>query len=99
MDSAIELAIIRRAYAKQTLAVVQVGDPRVEAAFAAVPREDFLGPGPWVIPRWIGGFVPTPSADPVYVYVDTVVSIVREKDINRHGRSGRGAGCLLREAA
>jgi protein-L-isoaspartate(D-aspartate) O-methyltransferase len=82
MDRAMELAIIRRAYAKQILAVVQEDDPRVEAAFAAVPREDFLGPGPWVIPRWIGGFVPTPSADPVYVYVDTVVSIVREKDIN-----------------
>jgi hypothetical protein len=26
-----------------------VRDPRVEAAFAAVAREDFLGPGPWQI--------------------------------------------------
>ena len=36
-------------------------------AFAEVHREDFLGPGPWVIPRWFGEYVPTPSADPVYL--------------------------------
>ena len=88
MDRAVELAIIRRAYAKQVLAEVQVDDPRIEAAFAAVPREDFLGPGPWVIGRWIGGFVPTPSADPVYVYVDTVVPIVPERRLNNGQPSG-----------
>jgi hypothetical protein len=42
-----ELKIIRRAYAKQVTAAAGVGDPQVEAAFAAVAREDFLGPGPW----------------------------------------------------
>jgi hypothetical protein len=55
MDKATELAIVRRAYAKQVLAEAQVSDSRIEAAFATVPREDFLGPGPWLIPRWLVG--------------------------------------------
>jgi protein-L-isoaspartate(D-aspartate) O-methyltransferase len=82
MDQATELAIIRRAYAKNILATVQLDDPHLEAAYAEVPRENFLGPGPWVIPRWVGGYAPTPSADPVYLYVDNVVQIVAEKRLN-----------------
>jgi len=46
MDRERELKIIRRAYGKQVTAAAGVGDPQVEAAFAAVAREDFLGPGP-----------------------------------------------------
>jgi protein-L-isoaspartate(D-aspartate) O-methyltransferase len=52
MDRERELKIIRRAYAKQVTAAAGVGDPQVESAFAAVAREDFLGPGPWHIVRW-----------------------------------------------
>jgi hypothetical protein len=39
LDRTTELAVIRRAYAKQVLAEVQVDDPQIEASFAAVPRE------------------------------------------------------------
>ena len=39
------------------------GDPRIEVAFATVPREDFLGTGPWLIPRWLIGRVHTPTPD------------------------------------
>jgi len=77
-----ELAIIRRAYAKQILAAAQIDDPSLELAFAQVRREDFLGPGPWVIPRWSGGCLPTPSADPVYLYIDNVVQIIAERHLN-----------------
>ena len=65
MDRERELKIIRRAYAKQVTAAAGVGDPQVEAAFAAVAREDFLGPGPWHIVRWGGGYRATPDADPI----------------------------------
>jgi protein-L-isoaspartate(D-aspartate) O-methyltransferase len=82
MDLATELAVIRRAYARQILAAAQVSDPRIETAFATVEREQFLGPGPWIMPRWIVGPVPTPSPDPVYLYVDSVVSIVAERHLN-----------------
>jgi protein-L-isoaspartate(D-aspartate) O-methyltransferase len=52
-----ELAIVRSAYAKQIImpgrslimAPYNAAHPRVEAAFAAVRREAFLGPGPWPI--------------------------------------------------
>jgi protein-L-isoaspartate(D-aspartate) O-methyltransferase len=88
MEREEELAVVRRAYAKQTLAQVQIDDPRLELAFATVRREDFLGPGPWVIPRWYGGRVPTPSADPVYLYVDGVVEIIAERHLNNGQPSG-----------
>lgn len=79
-----ELAIVRRAYAKQVLAAARVKDERVEAAFAAVPREDFLGPGPWPIHRFWGApeYVTTPSADPVYLYSNDLVGILPERQLN-----------------
>lgn len=49
-----ELAIVRRAYAKQMLAVFGVTDPRVEAAFAPVRREAYLGPA-------VADLVPVPA--------------------------------------
>ena len=88
MEREQELAIIRRAYAKQILAQVQVDNSRLEQAFAEVHREDFLGPGPWVIPRWLGEYVPTPSADPVYLYVDNVVKLIAERHLNHGQPSG-----------
>ena len=77
-----ELEIVRRAYAKQVMAAAGVADERVEAAFAAVPREHFLGPGPWPILRWLGGYLPTPSDDPVYLYADILVGILPERHLN-----------------
>ena len=77
-----ELAIVRRAYAKHVLANASVDDVRVEAAFAAVRREHFLGPGPWPMPRWARPYVPTPSDDPVYLYQDALVGIIPERDLN-----------------
>ena len=76
-----ELGIVRRAYAKQILAVMDVRDARVEAAFAAMPREAFLGAGPWPILRW-GGIVTSPSADPVYLYTDDLVAIDPARKLN-----------------
>lgn len=93
IDRQTELAIVRRAYAKQTLAAARVTDPRIEAAYAAVPREDYLGPGPWHIMRMMGGYAPTPDADPVYLYVDQVVGIVPERWLN-NGQPSFHAGLL-----
>ena len=82
MDREPELKIIRRAFAKQIMAAGGVSDPRVEAAFAAVAREDFLGPGPWQIVRWGGGYRRTPDPDPVYLYSDDVIGILPERNLN-----------------
>ncbi|NWJ25957.1 rRNA adenine N-6-methyltransferase family protein [Rhizobium sp. RM] len=77
-----ELKIVRRAYAMQIVAAVRVVDARVEKAFAEVPREDFLGPGPWPIFRMRKAYVQTPTANPVYLYTDDVVGILPERRIN-----------------
>src|SRR6266852_6777809 len=82
MDRESELAIVRRAYAKQIVAAAGVADRRVEAAFAAVPREAFLGPGPWPILRWERGYVNTPTRNPVYLYADVLVGILPERNLN-----------------
>ena len=82
MDRETRLDIIRQAYAKQTMAAAGIVDRRVEAAFASVKREDFLGPGPWPILRWGRGYVMTPSDDPVYLYTDSLVGLVPERSLN-----------------
>jgi protein-L-isoaspartate(D-aspartate) O-methyltransferase len=77
-----ELRIVRRAFAKQVLAAGGVADRRLEAAFAEIRREDYLGPGPWPIFRWLRAYAATPSADPVYLYTDDVIGILPERRIN-----------------
>ena len=64
------------------MAAVRITDKGVENAFAEVPREDFLGPGPWPIYRWRRAYVATPTSDPVYLYTDDLVGIVPERHIN-----------------
>jgi protein-L-isoaspartate(D-aspartate) O-methyltransferase len=82
MDRQSELNIIRTAYARQILAAAGVVDDRVGAAFSAIQREDFLGPGPWPIMRFFRRYVVTPDADPVYLYTDDLVGILPERHIN-----------------
>jgi protein-L-isoaspartate(D-aspartate) O-methyltransferase len=82
MDRDTELQIIRRAYAKHVMAAAGVADRRVEAAFATVRREAFLGRGPWQIVRWGGGYRTTPSRNPIYLYDDVVVAIIPDRTLN-----------------
>jgi protein-L-isoaspartate(D-aspartate) O-methyltransferase len=83
MDRQGELRIIRAAYAKQILAAAWVVDnARLEAAFSATRREDFLGAGPWWMLRRFRDYITTPDADPVYLYTDDLVGIVPERHLN-----------------
>lgn len=82
MDRQGELSIIRAAYAKQILAAARVDNARLDGAFSATRREDFLGPGPWPILRWFRDYVPTPDTDPVYLYADNLIGILPERRIN-----------------
>ena len=55
---------------------------RIESAFAFVPREHFLGRGPWSVPRFANGgpaYVETPNADPILVYQNILFALDREK--------------------
>lgn len=77
-----ELAVVRRAFARQVLAIANVESAAIAAAFAAVPREDFLGPPPWTTALPLSGYHVLPGADPVVLYQDFVVTLDRERGVN-----------------
>ena len=64
------------------MAAFGVSDRRIEAAFASVRRENFLGRGPRQIVRWGRGYISSPSRNPVYLYDDVVVGIIPERNLN-----------------
>ena len=77
----------RKFYAQLMAANAGSADPRLEEAFATVPREAFLGPGPWtvIVGRMVttgNGRVMTPSDDPVHIYQDVLVALDADKGIN-----------------
>ncbi|CAE6755622.1 protein-L-isoaspartate O-methyltransferase family protein [Paraburkholderia haematera] len=81
MDRQYELAIVRRAFARRLMAAAGIANPGIEAAFATVERERYLGPGPWPILRSIG-YIPTPDDDPVHLYADILIGIIPERGLN-----------------
>jgi protein-L-isoaspartate(D-aspartate) O-methyltransferase len=76
-----KIAEARKFYARLMAANAGSADPRLEEVFAAVPREAFLGPGPWTVIAG-DGRVETPSADPVHIYQDVLVVLDADKGIN-----------------
>lgn len=56
-------------------------DERLERIFEMVPREAFLGPGPWQI-MVNRRYIKTPSADPIYVYQNVLVALDARNGIN-----------------
>jgi len=71
----------RHAYAAEITGRAGVRDPRIEKAFAAIPREDFAGPAPWQIGS--GGLYGRASDDdPASLYEDVLVAIDGTRGIN-----------------
>lgn len=71
----------RRHYARMMVTASGSGDARLERVFAQVPREAFLGPGPWRIS--VGGrYAWTPSADPAHLYQNVLVALDADRGIN-----------------
>jgi protein-L-isoaspartate(D-aspartate) O-methyltransferase len=77
-----ELAILRRGYAHQMVAMTGVPDAPLERAFATVKREAFLGPGPWLV----HGFNVPPcrvrNPDPALIYQDVLVTLDEAHGVN-----------------
>ncbi|MEE1655857.1 methyltransferase domain-containing protein [Microvirga sp. CF3062] len=89
-----ELAVIRRAYAKQILTLSSIADdPRLEEAFATVPRERFLGAPPWLMSRGASGYEAVASDDPVVLYQDALFALASDKGVN-NGSPSLHARCL-----
>lgn len=79
------LAEARHWYAHDIAAVAPVvNTPAIVDAFAAVPREHYLGPGPWGMHArlMIGEINTSPSNDPRHLYHDVLVSIDQARGIN-----------------
>jgi protein-L-isoaspartate(D-aspartate) O-methyltransferase len=77
-----DLALRRRFYAEEIEAVARLRSATLVDALAAVPRERFLGPGPWTVLADIDftGTAPakhreTPDADPARVYHNIGIAI------------------------
>ena len=82
-EALLELAELRRVYARQMLALASaLADTQLENAIAAVPRESFLGNGPWRIMTPWSPYATVPEQDPALVYQDVVVALDEERGIN-----------------
>src|SRR4051794_10352902 len=76
------LKAVRRHYAEHIAAVAESEWPALIDAFAAVPRERFVGPGPWTL---LGGGPQretTPDADPRHLYRNVLVALDEAKQLN-----------------
>jgi protein-L-isoaspartate(D-aspartate) O-methyltransferase len=74
----------RRFYAEEIQAIANIRNPSVVEALAAVPRERFLGPGPWTI-RGEGDVMQasrqTADGDPRHVYHNLAVAIDPDRQL------------------
>ena len=72
---------LRQRYAELITSAGWVTDPRIERAFATIPREAFLPPPPWrIFPP--GGAEKTPASDPAKLYDDVLVVLDAQRGVN-----------------
>jgi protein-L-isoaspartate(D-aspartate) O-methyltransferase len=85
-----DLELRRRFFAEELQAVCNFRSPGLVDAFAAVPRERFLAPGPWTVLGDAGdGFMmggppkyrTTPDADPAHVYHNIAIAIDAQRQL------------------
>jgi len=78
------LARARREYAEKIRALAGVRTEALARAFAAVPREEFVGPGPWQILRLpeITRYETTPDDDPRHLYENVLVALDASRNLN-----------------
>jgi protein-L-isoaspartate(D-aspartate) O-methyltransferase len=82
----------RRFYAEEIRYAANLSTPALIEAFARVPREKFLGPGPWKIAGadLTGGgtiYVPTADDDPRRVYHNVAIGLDPARNLN-NGQPG-----------
>ena len=73
-----DLALYRRYFAEEIQMVANLRTPGLADALAAVPREQFLPPGPWVVRGDADVNAPlrkTPDADPRHTYHNVAIGI------------------------
>jgi protein-L-isoaspartate(D-aspartate) O-methyltransferase len=91
------LESFRASYARLVTTIAGVAADSQEShrlieVFGAVPREQFIGPGPWRIVTH-NGYVSVPTADPAFLYQDFAVALQPEKHLN-NGQPSLHVRCL-----
>jgi protein-L-isoaspartate(D-aspartate) O-methyltransferase len=89
----LSMAALRNYYANLITGKVGVRDARIIAAFEAVPREQYVGPGPWKVFAFAAGYIETPSSDPAFLYQDVLVGLSTDQGLN-NGEPSLHARCL-----
>ena len=72
----------RERYAQQIRERRGLTNERLVRAFATVPREHYLGPGPWRVLKALQKYETTPDADPVHLYANVLVAIDESRRLN-----------------
>src|SRR5260370_6332326 len=86
----------RRFYAEEIRFAANVTSPALIEAFARVPREKFLGPGPWQIAAGdsvLGKPTYIPIDDPRHVYHNVLIVLDAARNLN-HGQPDSLAYCI-----
>jgi protein-L-isoaspartate(D-aspartate) O-methyltransferase len=81
---AISVRTARQLYAEELRFTANVIIRSVTKAFATVPREHFVGAGPWRIksPMRVEDYWTTADADPRHVYHDVLIALDETRGIN-----------------
>lgn len=90
METSDELASARKRYAELIRKTAQLRSERLVRALGEVPREDFMGPGPWKTMRFTFPlqYRDTPDANPVHLYDDVLVALDHSRMLNNGLPSG-----------
>ncbi len=77
-----DLAEARSAFAERLREAAPLKSPALVEAFARVPRESFVDPGPWLVLRDELGYRSTPDANPIHLYENVAVAIDARRLLN-----------------
>src|SRR5713226_155701 len=84
------LTVARRRYADLIRQTAGLRSDRLVRALSEVPREAYLGPGPWKIMRFTFPmkYEDTPDDDPIHLYEDVIVALDAARNLNNGLPSG-----------
>lgn len=97
MVHAATLEEARRLFAAELRVLANVGDLRIVDAFVTVPRERFVGPGPWRILNMFDDYWTTPDSDPRWLYHNVLIALDESRGLDTGDRVlqvGAGLGYL-----
>lgn len=82
-----EADTLRERYAEEFAYTAHLTSSAVIRAFARVPRERYLGPGPWrIYQTYARCYWTTPDADPKHLYHDDVLVAIDEMRLLNNGQ-------------